>query len=293
MQERTLVVFMLALIASGVFVWRLPEARFPPLLLVPFGIGLGFDELLSSQTTWLAFLSPAKPVQILGQTIMVSLGLIVGIAVWTVLITWACRLLWLEAESENLDLMKALRSVGPFLVPTFVALAVAIVTPLVLVALAAPLVAEATAVVALGLLLVTVLWNYLTAALLLHVTRAPGPVLAGLREGLAVSWRGKGRWLVPVMAQMLLLGLVTYFAVSYQRDGQFTENSRWNVSVQGTGGFEASSQWYDEYCIALSVEEVPLLALLLVIAGTVVAIGVKRRIRDELIEMHARAVHVE
>ena len=57
-------------------------------------------------------------------------------------------------------------------------------------------------------------WNLLTAALLPVVVFERRGFIAAVRQGIAVSWQGIGRWWLAIIGQMVLLGFVTYLSIS-------------------------------------------------------------------------------
>ncbi len=69
-----------------------------------------------------------------------------------------------------------------------------------------------------------------------------------VREGIRVTWEGKSRWWLPVVAQMVLLGWITFFSVSYSsnpRPDSFStqNNTDFSVNAFWTGGYANECQW--------------------------------------------------
>ena len=134
---------------------------------------------------------------------------------------------------------------------------------------------------------VSLLWNLLTAALLPIVVAERGAFVDAVRNGLRVSWERKGRWWLPVVLQMVLLGWVTLLYVSYTgspRPGSYTTNTKSDVSVNGfwTGGYENSCRWHTKLMTVVETEPMPLVEFLLGLLFAVLAVVVKLRIAADL-----------
>lgn len=61
---------------------------------------------------------------------------------------------------------------------------------------------------------ISLIWNLMTAALLPVVVTEPKPFLESLREGVRATWNRKGRFWLPVVVQMLLLGWICFISIS-------------------------------------------------------------------------------
>jgi hypothetical protein len=149
-------------------------------------------------------------------------------------------------------------------------------------------IAIALGTVAIGLALVLIgasslAWNLATAALLPAAVAERGSFHAALGKGMRVSWTRMGRWWLPVVLQMILLGWVTFIYVSYassSRPGSVTTQTKWSWQVNGfwTGGYESDCRWHDDLMKVIEAEPLPLVTTLLGLLFAVLAIVVKFRI---------------
>jgi len=153
-----------------------------------------------------------------------------------------------------------------------------------------PAVALAAAALPVGLFAIGALslaWNLATAALLTVVVASREPLARALAEGFRASWSGKRRWWYVVVAQMLLLGWVTFLSVSFTTStgpGSFTTKSSTNWSVNGfwTGGYEDSCRWYGTAAAIYETQTLPPVATLQGLAFAVLAVAVKLRVVRDL-----------
>ncbi|HLK56084.1 MAG TPA: hypothetical protein VKU00_05955 [Chthonomonadaceae bacterium] len=100
-------------------------------------------------------------------------------------------------------------------------------------------IAPLSAPIAGGLALVC--WNLATAALLPVVMSRNLTYLKAVASGLEVSVMGLLRWLLPLLAQMALLGLVTWVFVV--QSPLPPSEPLWRVHVFWTGGYESANHW--------------------------------------------------
>lgn len=142
----------------------------------------------------------------------------------------------------------------------------------------------------------TLIWNLATAALLpigLEEGRSLGN---SIRQGIRVSWTKMNRWWLPVVAQMVLLGWVTFIHVSYTastdappilgatRTVTTQTKTNWGVNPLWIGGYENRCRWHPALMGAMETEPPPLITSLLEIMLAVLAIAVKLKIVAELRE---------
>jgi hypothetical protein len=111
---------------------------------------------------------------------------------------------------------------------------------------------------------------------------------AALAQGLRLSWKGKGRWWLPVVLQMILLGSVTYFDISYSSSpspGSFTTTTKTSFQANGfwTGGYEDSCRWHTDLMKVVEAEPLPLVTTLLGLLFAVLAIAIKFRIVTDIV----------
>jgi hypothetical protein len=126
----------------------------------------------------------------------------------------------------------------------------------------------------------TVLLNLGTAALLPAALDPRLPYWTAVRVGVSRSWRTKSRWWMPMFAQMLLLGLVTYLAASFDhsdRPGSSSHESTRELKVNGMwlGGYESDCRWYGALTRVLKTPKVPLVESGLNLVFGLLAVAVK------------------
>ncbi|MGO9471186.1 MAG: hypothetical protein ACLQIB_44060 [Isosphaeraceae bacterium] len=121
------------------------------------------------------------------------------------------------------------------------------------------------------LLLVTLLWNVATLALLPWVIQTPERFATAVKTGIRQSWRWKWRWFPLVIAQLLLLGAMTY----YTRSGGGSNSWSFNVHNPWIGGYACQTNWYADYAAWLKAPESPFAVALLSLALLTLAVAVK------------------
>ena len=96
---------------------------------------------------------------------------------------------------------------------------------------------------------------------------------------------------------MILLGWITYMAVSYTeaKPGSTTTQSKTDFSVNGfwTGGYENECRWYSKL---MQVLETPALAVISTSLGLVfgvLAIAIKLRISEDIVQPAGRVIFIE
>jgi hypothetical protein len=113
------------------------------------------------------------------------------------------------------------------------------------------------------------LWNLATAALLLVALDDRLSFWNALVTGMKASWAAKGRWWLLIVAQMLLLGYVTYL-------------HDWKMNLVWTGGYENESHWYEDTMDALKAPKVDVIATAMELMFGVLAIAVKLSVAERL-----------
>jgi len=154
--------------------------------------------------------------------------------------------------------------------------------------------------VPLALLLIaagSLIWNLASAALLPAALDERLRFWEAFRRGLSASWQNKGRWWSIILVQMILLGWITYMAVSYTeaKPGSTTTQSKTDFSVNGfwTGGYENECRWYSKL---MQVLETPALAVISTSLGLVfgvLAIAIKLRISEDIVQPAGRVIFIE
>lgn len=289
------VVLVLAAAAVGLTcLFVLPAAtrrlRRHPELLLPLGLYLTVESLLRllmAIPLISAVFSPAWNLKILAFSSSLSLNFLVQVALAVTYAGWTTTLIVQAVRQDQVDPTAALSAwptwfwrvlgaevIGWGVLFAFLTLAItlgAVVLPLTLLFLGA----------------FSLLWNLLTAALLPVVVAERGAFVETVRKGLRVSWEQRGRWWLPVVLQMVLLGWVTLLYVSYTaspRPGSYTANTKSDVSVNGfwTGGYENSCRWHTKLMTMVETEQMPLVEFLLGVLFAILAIVVKLRITADL-----------
>jgi hypothetical protein len=259
-------------------------------LLLPLGLyvvagalldGLAAIPILSS------LLTPSWPLTILSLSFSLSLIFVLRIALAVLYAGWTTILILQAVRQDYVDPVRCFAEMpnwfwrvlgaealgwGVLFVALAVAIAVAaIVLPLALLAIAA----------------LSVVWNLMTAALLPVVVAERKPFGESVRKGIRISWEGMSRWWLPVVAQMVLLGWMTFFSVSYTsnpRPGSISTQNKTDFSVNGfwTGGYENECRWYSKLMAVVEAEPLPLAEFLLGVVFAVLAIVVKLEITARL-----------
>ncbi len=254
-----------------------------PELLVPIGIVLPIDVVL----TWLAdtpklnaIMQPIASLALWGIGIAVSFPFASNIALWTMLAAWQTDLL-LRAQSNPgpLDLAPWAPIRRGFW-RAFGALAIGAggmaLCSVPLVALLGP---SSFSGFAVGLLVVAVFWNLATFAILPWVMHSPEGFAIAVKTGIRESWRRKWRWSPLIVAQLLMLGAMTYY--SYRRGG----SSSWSFNVHNpwVGGYECRTNWYADHQAWAKVPESPFAVAVLKLAFLALAVAVKVSVLTDLL----------
>ena len=118
-----------------------------------------------------------------------------------------------------------------------------------------------------------VCWNLVTSALLPTATNPKLGYLQAITTGLEISVHGLGRWLLPLLVQMALLGLVTGVYVTHPHT--LPSQTQWHVNVFWTGGYESMDRWYTDISQAAGAPIVSLFQTVLILLFGIFAIGIK------------------
>jgi hypothetical protein len=134
-------------------------------------------------------------------------------------------------------------------------------------------------------------WNLATTALLPVALDDRLSFREALVTGIKVSWQAKGRWWMLIVAQMLLMGWVTYLDVSYDEyasvsgeyrlTGQYT-NTQSHVHPFWTGGYADGSYWYEDMMDALNAPPADVITTAMALVFGVLAIAVKLTVAERL-----------
>jgi hypothetical protein len=294
-QDWGIVVVVLAVLAVGLTCLVLMPVATGRLrrhmdLLLPFGLYTVAEALLEGLAAIpviSSLLTPSWSLKILSLSFSLSLVFLLGIALAVLYAGWTTALILQAVRQNHVDSIRGFtgepnwfwRVLGAEALGwtvLFAMLAIAITVGVVVLPLAL------IAIAVFGLV-----WNLMTAALLPVVVAERKPFGESVRKGIRVSWEGKSRWWLPVVAQMVLLGWITFFSVSYTsnpRPGSFSTQNKTDFSVNAfwTGGYANECQWHTKLMKAVEAEPLPLAEFLLGVVFAVLAIVVKLEITSRV-----------
>ena len=264
-----------------------------PDLVVPLGLVVLGETLIA----WLprlpvaaAFLTLSWTLKVGAASFAVSVAFVLSILLWAGYGTWMTVLILQLAREGRDDPVAAWSGVrrwfGRVLGLEFVGWGVLFLALAVVIPLAAGALPLALLAIGGG----CVLWNLATAALLPVALDGRLRFGEALGHGIRVSWRGKARWWPAVVAQLLLLGLVTFVSVSHggpgDKPGSYTRQQKtsWAVNAFWTGGYENECRWYGKLMEALEAPKLKWVSTALGLTFGVLAIVVKIHIVGRLME---------
>jgi hypothetical protein len=290
-QEYGFAVLGLAVVAVGLAFLRVLPAETGrlfrhPDLLVPLGLYVTVDiilGLLAKVPGLAAVLTPAWPAKIFSLGLSLSLSFALQVVLAVLYAGWTTVLVLQAVRRDRVDLAGAFAGTGRWSPRAFGALfigwAVLFAGMIVAVAIGSANITLALVLIAGG----SLAWNLATAALLPVAIVDPRPFPKAVGEGIRVSWRRKGRWWLPLVLQMILLGWVTWVHVSYAvspRPGMVTTHTRtsWHVHGFWTGGYADTCHWHTDLMNVAEVPPLPLVNTLLTLVFGVLAVAVKLRV---------------
>jgi len=288
-QEYSVVALVLVTLATAVtLIFLLPRAsrslRAEPDLLVPLGLYVLAQEIVG----WLAMipgpgalLTLSETFRLLSVPVTISLQVVLHLLLTVAFATWTLTLVCRVTLGRSIDFAEARRDIFQGFWRTLAYMAISVAVFLGGLALALGAVASPLALVT--IVLATPAINFATAGLLLHGIAGPRrPFWRVLRDSVTVSWKHLGRWWKPMLAQMEILGLVTFVSLSFHSSGHSRSVSNWAVHGMWTGGFENSSRWLSAFMgAAESAPPAFVVTFLGLVLGTL-SIAVKLRIAREL-----------
>jgi hypothetical protein len=259
-------------------------------LLVPLGLYLTIDHLanyLLALPALAIVTAPWGTLKVSALAFTVSLAVVMQIALGVFYGGWVTRLILQAVEDGRIDLLNPLARPWGWFGRVFVAETIGWC---ILFAMVIPAVFIASGAMPLGLLLIGVgslLWNLATAALLPVVVSSRTSLGTALAEGFRASWNEKRRWWNVVVAQMVLLGWVTFLSATVttsKAPGNFatTEKTNWSVNAFWTGGYEDETRWYGKVADVYETQKLQPVSTLLGIAFAILAIAIKARIVRDL-----------
>ncbi|HEX5000744.1 MAG TPA: hypothetical protein VFY29_21145 [Terriglobia bacterium] len=240
-----------------------------------FLIPLALATIAGRAVAWLSttpalqnWLSPSLPVQVLRLSFnlslyfLISLALAVAYAAWmtATVVEFVCRG---QVDPRN-AFLPAMRRFWRFFALEFLgwgALMGATVPLLSIPSLSLGIIA---------LLPLALIWNFSTAAVLPVAWEEPGGWWKSFCRGVRVSLGNLPQWWLLLLAQMLLLGLVSFY---YTYSDENT-SSGWNINAFWIGGYANESKWY-ELADALHRPRLPFVKTILDLMLGTVAVAVK------------------
>ena len=247
-----------------------------PQLLVPLGLALTAELVLG----WIALVplvaelfqpSYTTPVA------TVSLWFVLSALIWTVHAAWATVLVMdvvtRDVCSPSHALTSAVRWVPRTAGVCLLGWAIVLVGAVPMLVLGPGSHAVTLPVLAVQALLANVLTAALLPVALDMRLSFGGAFLAGVHTGFSL-WR---RWWKPVVAQCLLLGVVTLLHVTWPG------NVRQNLGVHGfwTGAYDHQTYWYGKYMSALDAPQTALVATWLTLVMGAMAVAVKLHVVEQ------------
>ncbi|MBI2925560.1 MAG: hypothetical protein HYY24_07640 [Verrucomicrobia bacterium] len=267
--------------AAGAMLWRNKD------LLVP----LGLLTLTHQALAWLTLLPPlarllvpAWSLSLWNLQFSLSVSFLLGMAVNVAYAAWVTTAIVATARDGRCDLAAAWGGVRRWcwrvLGLEFIGAGV------VMLGLGTGIASMATdpplGVVTIGA--TALVWNFLTAALLVVALQTEGGFWTAFRAGVAASWANKWKWWAPLLAQLLLLGVVTVIHVKWSdAPGSFKESTNWSINAFWVGGYQEECHWYGKLMEALNqTPKVQLLSTLLALVFGGFAVAVKLHIAQAL-----------
>lgn len=286
--------FVIAILIVSRFLFRRAVEAFIacPDVLVPIGIVLlastAMDLLLILPLSR-DVLAPSWSVSLFGVALSLSLGTVLHMLLWTAFAAWQTDLLWRIVQGKQPADMTPWPSIRRHFLRVFVTLAVGVGVLILCIIPVAAIGGIVLPLALLGMGVIGIVWNLVTAALLPVVVSSTSPLRLAMSEGFKLSWNLKGRWWKQLSAQLLLLGLILCIRVQFttteesmdsiQRvrnvNQQTQTNFKWQVNAFWVGGYEHDCRWYSRYAALLETKEVPFIGKSLDILFLVLAVAMK------------------
>jgi hypothetical protein len=281
-----LVLLAIALFMPGALreLWRQPD------LLVPLGVYLLAIALLGWLGSLHAFavvLLNLPPIPIAKLALPISIVFLLGLALALVHDTWQTVLIRERVGRGQGDLVSSLRQVRRWFwrvagLESLCWAALLMIGGALVASVGGSRPGAQPSMVWMFVLVVafSLVLNLGTGALLLAALDPRLSYWQSVRHGLRRSWQTKSRWALPMIVQMLLLGLLTYTVVSYSESGgpgssSSQHTSSFNVNGMWVGGYESECRWYLPLTNALKTQPVPLVTASLNLLFGVMAVAMK------------------
>jgi hypothetical protein len=272
--------------------WR--TLRRHPDVLIPLGLYVPATVLVRGLATvpaLAAVLSPIRTAMLFSIAVPLSLAIAADVFLAVVYTGWTTVLVLQAVRKDRVDATAAFANIGRWFFRVFGALFIG----WSVLSLAGVAIALGTASPGLSLLVIgaaSLAWNLASAALLLVVVGEDASFPVALRRGVEQSWTHVRHWWLPVVAQMILLGWVTFIHVKFSTSSSSgspltihihtQEKTKWGVNGFWTGGYQDDCRWYADLMKAVEAEPLPLVTTLLALLFAVLAIAVKVRIAAEI-----------
>ena len=255
-------------------------------ILVPLGLLVtcqGLLGLLLALPAMAAVLSPTTTFRLLGISYTLSVGGLLQILLRTIYAAWAVIVVIRVMRGEPVDPPGALSEGLRWLPRIFGFLAIGWIVLFAGIGFLGVLIAslgEGGLILLLAVALVgSLVWNFATAAVLLLAPHEGLRFQTAFRAGVGASIEGKRLWWKQVLAQLLLLGILTFLSVSTSQAeaGAFRQqtSTNWNVNLIWIGGFSDDCKWYDRYVELTGAEGAGWMSTILGIAFGILALAVK------------------
>jgi hypothetical protein len=240
-------------------------------------------DILAAIPASSAVLAPTWSLKLFSISLSLSLAFAIHVLLGVVYTGWTTALVLQAISQDRVHPVGAFTGIGRWFLRVlgaeFIGWAVLFTCLAVAIALGSASIALAMVLTGAG----SLAWNLATAALLPVVVAERRSFRAAFGEGMRLSWTRMGRWWLPVVLQMVLLGWVTFIHVSYSyspRPGSITMQTRtnWRVNAFWTGDYQDNSGWHADLMKAVEEEPLPLVTTLLALLFAVLAIVVKLRI---------------
>ena len=261
-------------------------------LLIPLELFVLAGRLLNSLTMvpgLATLLTPSFTLKIVGISFAISVYFLLSVALAVAYATWMTAAVLELVRSGNSNpcpvissaMRRFWRVTGLAFICWFV---VFVISALSL--LAMPLAGSFALIL---MLLFAIAWNFATAAVLPVAWQTGTGFWRTFRTGMSVSLANLRKWWVLLLAQMLLLGLFTYFHLSWsERNGNQTTTHTdvtWNVNTFWIGGYESTCRWYEKQAEIYKTSTMPFietsLALILGMMAIAIKIAIVQRMQPE------------
>ena len=133
-------------------------------------------------------------------------------------------------------------------------------------------------------------WNCVTAPLLITVVESPHTLLRALRNSLPIGAQNLVRWIIPIAAQLVIVGIWVFLSFS---QGNWGNSTHISFNAFWLGGFEYRSRWLDQVAEVCGEVESAFVtyssALLLLTLALLIKIHITRQLlrhRDEVYSRH-------